>query len=60
MPGQQSSYGQRLRLDLELAQVRDFLTIPAAAGIKAPSILTLLEFGLVPRVLDQGRGRLHT
>ena len=59
-PGQQSNYGQRLRLDLELAQVKDFPTIPAAANIKAPSIPTLLEFGLLPRVLDQGRGTLHT
>ncbi len=58
-PGQQVDYGQRLRLDLEMAQVKDFTTIPAN-NIDAPNLATLLQFGLIPRVLNQGRGTMHT
>jgi hypothetical protein len=57
--GQNADYGQRLRLDLELAQVADFPTIPAH-NIDPPSLPTLLLFGLVPRMFDQSRGTLHT
>jgi hypothetical protein len=58
-PGQQLNYGQRLRLDLEMAQVKDFATIPAT-NIDAPDLATLLQFGLIPRVFEQGRGTIHT
>lgn len=56
---QQLDYGQRLRLDLEMAQVKDFPTIPAN-NLNPPSLPSLLLFGLVPRVFDQNRGSLHT
>jgi hypothetical protein len=58
-PGQHLNYGQRLRLDLELAQIEYFPTIPAS-NINPPSLPTLLQFGLIPRVFDRGRGTLHT
>lgn len=58
-PGQQLNYERRLRLDLEMAQVKDFPTIPAT-NIDAPNLATLLQFGLIPRVFDQDRGTLHT
>lgn len=58
-PGQQLNYGDRLRLDREMAQVGDFPTIPAK-GINPPSLQTLLLFGLVPRIFDQSRGTLNT
>jgi hypothetical protein len=58
-PGQQLNYGDRLRLDREMAQVEDFPTIPAT-DINVPSLPTLLLFGLVPRVFDQSRGTLNT
>jgi hypothetical protein len=58
-PGQHLNYGQRLRLDREMAQVEDFPTIPAK-DINPPSLQTLLLFGLVPRVFDQSRQTLHT
>jgi hypothetical protein len=58
-PGQQLNYGDRLRLDREMAQVEDFPTIPAN-DINPPSVPTLLLFGLVPRIFDQSRGTLHT
>jgi hypothetical protein len=58
-PGQQLNYGDRLRLDREMAQVEDFPTVPAR-NISTPSLPTLLLFGLVPRVFDQGRGTLDT
>lgn len=57
--GQYLNYSQRLRLDLEMAKVQDFLAIPAS-NIDPPSLPTLLLFGLVPRVFDQSRGTLHT
>jgi hypothetical protein len=59
-PGQDLNYGQRLRLDREMAQVADFPTIPATGSIDPPNLQTLLLFGLVPRILDQGRETLHT
>lgn len=58
-PGQQLNYSQRLRLDREMAQVEDFPMIPAT-NLNPPSLPTLLLFGLVPRVVDQSRGTLHT
>jgi len=58
-PGQKLNYGDRLRLDREMAQVEDFPTIPAR-GINPPSLPTLLLFGLVPRAFDQSRGTLNT
>ena len=58
-PGQQLNYGDRLRLDREMAQVDDFSTIPTKA-VDTPSLPSLLRFGLVPRVFDQSRGTLHT
>jgi hypothetical protein len=58
-PGQQPEYGQRLRLDLEMAQVKDFPKIPASS-VNPPSLPTLLLFGLVPRIFDQSRGSLNT
>jgi hypothetical protein len=58
-PGQQPNYGDRLRLDREMAQVADFPTIPAR-NIVTPSLPTLLLFGLVPRVFDQSRGTLNS
>jgi hypothetical protein len=58
-PGQHLDYGQRLRLDREMAQVADFRIIPAS-NIEPPSLPTLLIFGLVPRVFDQSRGILNT
>jgi hypothetical protein len=59
VPGQDFNYSQRLRLDREMAQVDDFPTVPAH-DINPPSLPTLLLFGLVPRLLDQGRETLHT
>jgi hypothetical protein len=59
VPGQDLNYSQRLRLDREMAQVDDFPTVPAH-DINPPSLPTLLLFGLVPRLLDQGRETLHT
>jgi hypothetical protein len=56
---QQLDYGQRLRLDLEMAQVKDFPTVPAN-NLNPPSLPSLLLFGLVPRVFDENRGSLHT
>lgn len=58
-PEQHLNYGQRLRLDLEMAQVEDFPAIPASS-VSPPSLPTLLRFGLVPRVFDQSRGTLNT
>jgi hypothetical protein len=55
----QLNYGDRLRLDREMAQVGDFPAIPAK-DINPPSLPTLLLFGLVPRVFDQSRGTLNT
>jgi hypothetical protein len=58
-PSQHLNYGDRLRLDREMAQIEDFPTIPAR-NISTPSLPTLLLFGLVPRVFDESRGTLNT
>jgi hypothetical protein len=58
-PGQKLNYGDRLRLDREMAQVEDFPSIPTR-NISVPSLPTLLLFGLVPRAFDQSRGTLNT
>jgi len=56
--GQDQSAVHRLRADLEMAQVGDFVQIPINFGY--PGIGTLIRFGLVPRVFDRGRGSLNT
>ena len=55
---QNQSWTQRVREDLLMAQVSDFTQIPTNFGY--PSVGTLLRFGLLPRVLDRGRGNLNT
>lgn len=57
-PGQTQSWTQRVREDLLMAQVGDFVQIPTNFGY--PSVGTLFRFGLVPRVFDRGRGNLIT
>ena len=52
------SPSQRLRLDLELAQVNDFSSIPA--NLPLPGIVTLFRFGLIPSVLDRTRGTIDS
>lgn len=49
---------QRLRLDLEMAQLALLPNIPADIG--QPSLPTLLRFGLIPRTFDSGRGTINT
>ena len=50
--------GTRLRLDLEMAQISEFPKIPTNIG--QPSLATLIEFGLIPRFLESGRGTINT
>ncbi len=57
-PGQTQSWTQRVREDLLMAQVDDFVQIPTNFGY--PSVATLFRYGLVPRVFDRGRGNLNT
>ena len=51
-----ATVSNRFRIDLEIAQIQRFPTIPAA--IPLPSLAKLLEFGLIPSVFDAGRGSL--
>jgi len=51
--------GQRLRMDLEMAQVRVF-AVGASPSIDSPSLGAMLRTGLVPRVFDPGRHTANT
>ena len=56
--GQDQSALDRLRADVEMANVADLGQIPTNFGY--PSLGTLIRFGIVPRVIDRGRGSLVT
>lgn len=46
---------ERLRLDKSLAQVEELRYQP-----ESPGVFTIARFALVPRVVDRGRGELHS
>ncbi|MDQ1357141.1 MAG: hypothetical protein QOJ52_1994 [Acidimicrobiaceae bacterium] len=48
----------RLRLDLDMGQLRNFAVVPAKIG--QPSFGTLVRFGLLPRIFDPQRPNLST
>ena len=50
--------GQRLRLDLEMAQMEDVLGYTTNIG--QPTFRTLIETGLIPRFLDPSRASVNT
>ncbi len=53
-----SSSSQRLRLDLEMAQIQNFSSIPA--DLPVPGIVTLVRFGIIPSVIDRSRGNINS
>jgi hypothetical protein len=59
-PGQEGapSIGDRLRMDLDMSQIKLLPTVPTSVG--QPNVPTLLRFGLLPRVLDPQRPSLET